>query len=235
MLISYSVWPRSTATRALVPATGHCWSVPPQETLKNSKAGLAQSLLESLGPGAHKVLFEPSKYLWWVWGLILNVILPFLLSCWGISFALKIRYLFFPPVGSKILLLMVVQQQVAILEKIFTLPSCARLTWSNRQVWPWSTKWRRAKANRVLPRECIGHSKHHLPTTQRITLHMDITRRSIPKSDWLFSLQPKMERLYTVSINKTGSCLWIKSWTPFCKIQTSTEESMENQLVYFKS
>ena len=28
---------------------------------------------------------------------------------------------------------------------------------------------------------------------------MDITRWSIPKSDWLYSLQPKMEKLYTVS------------------------------------
>ena len=27
---------------------------------------------------------------------------------------------------------------------------------------------------------------------------MDITRWSTPKSDWLYSLQPKMERLYTV-------------------------------------
>ena len=27
------------------------------------------------------------------------------------------------------------------------------VTWSNRQVWPWSTKWSRTKANRVLPRE----------------------------------------------------------------------------------
>ena len=35
----------------------------------------------------HKVLFEPSKHLWWVWSLILNMILPFLLSCWGFSFA----------------------------------------------------------------------------------------------------------------------------------------------------
>ena len=26
-------------------------------------------------------------------------------------------------------------------------------TWSNRQIWPWSTEWSRAKANRVLPRE----------------------------------------------------------------------------------
>ena len=36
---------------------------------------------------------------------------------------------------------------------------------------------------RVLPRECTGHSKHPLPTTQEKTLHMDITRWSIPKSD----------------------------------------------------
>ena len=41
----------------------------------------------------------------------------------------------------------------------------------------------RAKANRVLPKECTGHRKHPLPTTQEKTLHMDITRWSIPKSD----------------------------------------------------
>ena len=34
---------------------------------------------------------------------------------------------------------------------------------------------------------------------------MDITRWSTPKSDWLYSLQPKMEKLYTISKNKTGS------------------------------
>ena len=32
-----------------------------------------------------------------------------------------------------------------------------------------------------------------LPTTQEKTLHMDITRWSMLKSDWLYSLQPKME------------------------------------------
>ena len=41
-----------------------------------------------LGPGAHKVLFEPSKCLWWVCGLILNVISPLLPLCWGFSLAL---------------------------------------------------------------------------------------------------------------------------------------------------
>ena len=34
-----------------------------------------------------------------------------------------------------------------------------------------------------LSREHIGHSKHPLPTTQETTLHTDITRWSIPKSD----------------------------------------------------
>ena len=67
-----------------------------------------------------------------------------------------------------------------------------RDTWSNRQICPWSTKWRRAKFNRVLPRKCTGHSKHPLPTTQEKTLHMDITRWSTLKSDWLYSLQPKI-------------------------------------------
>ena len=36
-------------------------------------------------------------------------------------------------------------------------------------------------------------------------LHMDITRWSTPKSDLLYSLQLRMEKLYTVSKNKTGS------------------------------
>ena len=32
------------------------------------------------------------------------------------------------------------------------------------------------KANRVLPREHTGHSKHHPSTAQEKTLHMDITQ-----------------------------------------------------------
>ena len=96
----------------------------------------------------------------------------------------------------------------------------SRNTWSNRQIWPWSTEWSRAKVNRVLPRERTGHNKHSLPTTQEKTLHMDLTRWSTPKSDWLYSLQPKMEKLYTASKNKTRSWLWLRSWTPYYQIQT---------------
>ena len=89
----------------------------------------------------------------------------------------------------------------------------SRNSWSNRQIWPWSIKWSRAKANRILPREHTGHSKHPIPTIPEKTLHMDIRRWSILKADWLYSLQPKMEKLYTVSKNKTRSWLWLELLT----------------------
>ena len=56
-------------------------------------------------------------------------------------------------------------------------------------------------AKRALPTECTGHSKQ-LPTTQEKTLYMDVTRWSILKSDRLYSFQPKMEKLYTASVQK---------------------------------
>ena len=52
-----------------------------------------------------------------------------------------------------------------------------------------------------------------------MTLHMDITRWWILKSDRLYSLQPKMEKLYTVSKNKTRGWLWLRSWASYCKFR----------------
>ena len=40
---------------------------------------------------------------------------------------------------------------------------------------------------------------------QETTLHMNIIRWLIPKGDQLYSLQPKMEKLYKVGKNKTES------------------------------
>ena len=40
------------------------------------------------------------------------------------------------------------------------------------------------------------------------------------QNDWLYSLQPKMEKVYTVSKNKTRSWLLLRSWTPYYQIQT---------------
>ena len=85
----------------------------------------------------------------------------------------------------------------------------SRNTWSNRKIWPWSTEWSRARADRVLPRECTGHSKQPLPTTQKKTLHMDITRWSTLKSDWLYSLQPKMGSSIQSARTRLGAdCGW---------------------------
>ena len=41
------------------------------------------------------------------------------------------------------------------------------------------------KINRVLPGKQIGHSKHPLPTTKEMTLHMYSTTWSILKSDYV--------------------------------------------------
>ena len=103
--------------------------------------------------------------------------------------------------------------------------SKSRDTQSNRQVWSWRTKWSREKANRVLSRENIGHSKHHFPITQETAVHMDITKWSIPKPDWLYCLQLKMEKFCTVSKNKTWSWLWLTLWAPYCEIQTKLKKT----------
>jgi len=81
-------------------------------------------------------------------------------------------------------------------------------TWKNGQIWFCSTKWSRAKAERGLSREHIGHSKHPFPTTQEITLHRDITRWSITKSDWLSSLEPKMEK-FIQSVKTRPGADWV--------------------------
>ena len=80
---SYAM-PRSAALRAPAPAAGHCWPVPLQETLKYSSG----SVYGVSGSWCAQGLFEPSECLCQVWCLILNVISPLLLSCWGFSFAL---------------------------------------------------------------------------------------------------------------------------------------------------
>ena len=69
----------------------------------------------------------------------------------------------------------------------------SRNTWNNREVWPWSKKWSREKANRVLSREQAGHSKP-FPITSEMTPHMDITRQSTLKSDWYILCSQRWRR-----------------------------------------
>ena len=82
----------------------------------------------------------------------------------------------------------------------------SRNTWINRQIWPWSMEWSRAKANRVLPRECTGHSKRSLPTTWGKTLHMDITRRATPKSYYILCSQRWRSSIRSAKTRPRADC-----------------------------
>ena len=103
----------------MVTSSKRAYSLPrsadPYLCRRHSKAGLTPSLWGS--PGVQKFCLSPLS-VWWVWSLILNVISPLLLSCWGFYFALGRVFLFFFFffMGSNILLSTVVQQQVVILE-----------------------------------------------------------------------------------------------------------------------
>ena len=47
-------------------------------------------------------------------------------------------------------------------------------------------------------------------------------------------LQPNMEKLYIVSKNKTRSWLWLRSWTPYCQIQTEIVENRGKTTRWFR-
>ena len=81
-------------------------------------------------------------------------------------------------------------------------------TLNYKQMWPWSTEWSREKANRVLSREHVGHSKQPFPTIQETILPMNITRWSITKSDYVFGSQRWRSSIQSVKI-KTWSWVWL--------------------------
>ena len=143
--------PRSTAPRAPPLVAGHCWPIPLQKTLKHSKAGLAQSLWGAL---VHTRFFlsPPSisgGYEVWVWMWFC----PSYHLAGASPLPLGMGYLFL--VGSNVLLLMVVQQQVVILEfsqekmsaHPSTLPSSKgpstqSYDFSSNHVWMWELDYK---------------------------------------------------------------------------------------------
>ena len=89
---SKSAWPpvqpRSAAPRAPAPAqaTDDLYL---HRRHSNTQRQVCLSLCGVSRSWCTQVLFEPSEHLWQVWGLILNMILPLLQSCWGFSFDLE--------------------------------------------------------------------------------------------------------------------------------------------------
>ena len=70
-------------------------------------------------------------------------------------------------------------------------------TCGNRQIWPGNTERSRAKANRVLPRERTGHSKHPLLTTCEKILYMDHQMVNIKIRLIIFFAANNEEALYS--------------------------------------
>ena len=67
-------------------------------------------------------------------------------------------------------------------------------------------RMKQGKATGVLSRECIGHSKHHLPTTQEKTLYVDNTRWSTLESELIiFFAVTDGEVLYSPQKTRLGA------------------------------
>ena len=68
--------------------------------------------------------------------------------------------------------------------------------WSNKQIWPWSTEWSRAKANRVLPRERTAQQyKRRLYTwTSPDSRHWNQTDYILCSQRWRGSIQSTKTR-----------------------------------------
>ena len=78
---------------------------------------------------------------------------------------------------------------------------------------------KQAKANRVLPREHIGHSKHPFQQHGR-WLYTWISPGGQYWNPIEYILCSRRWRSSKWSKNKTRSWLWRRLWTPYCKIQT---------------
>ena len=99
---------------------------------------------------------------------------------------------------------------------------------SSRFTYCWSGAWRRSgweedptsQVRSGGQEERTGHNKHPLPTTQEKTLHVDITRWSTPKSDWLYSLQPKMEIMSQYDFIRHPGCKTVRgnASSPACAL-----------------
>ena len=77
----------------------------------------------------------------------------------------------------------------------------SRNTWSNRQIWPWSTKQSRSKANRVLPRELVKanilfqqHKRRLYTWTSPDGQHQNQTDHILCSQRWRSSVQSTKTR-----------------------------------------
>ena len=91
----------------------------------------------------------------------------------------------------------------------------SRNSWNNRQIWPWSIEWSRAKAHRVLPRELTGHKTLSSGNTREGSTHRHHQMVNTKIRLIIFFAAKDGEALY--SQQKQNQVL---TMAPYCQIQT---------------
>ena len=125
----HTVPPRYAAARASVPVACHYWPMPPQETLRHSKAGLVQSLVRVTAPFPGS--WYTQGFVCVFWAPLAGMRFDFKQECTAPTILLGLllcpwMWAIFFLVDSNILLSMVVQQLFVILvfsQKMSTCPS----------------------------------------------------------------------------------------------------------------
>ena len=103
----------------------------------------------------------------------------------------------------------------------------SRNTWSNRQIWPWSTEWSRERLIEfcqenalVIANTLFQQHKRRLYTWTSPDGHTEI--RLI-----IFFAAKDGEALYSQQ-KQDRELMWLRTWTPYCQMQTEIEDSKEN-------
>ena len=65
---------------------------------------------------------------------------------------------------------------------------------------------KQGKGNRVFSRECTSHSKYPLPTTQEMTLHMDITSQYQNQIDYILCCQRWRSSIQSAKTRTGADC-----------------------------
>ena len=101
-----------------------------------------------------------------------------------------------------------------------------RDTWNYRQVWPWSTEWSRAEANRVLPREHTviantifqQHKRRLYTGTSPDGQYQNQIAYALCSQRWRSSIQSTKTRLGTVTQIMNASLQnWDLTWRRYGK------------------
>ena len=92
-------------------------------------------------------------------------------------------------------------------------------TWSNRQIWPWSTEWSRAKVIEFCQENALFIANTLFQQHKR-RLYTWTSPNGQHQIRLIIFFVAKDRRSSIQSAKKTGSWLWLRPWTPYCQIQT---------------